>query len=52
MSAADPRGFLYRSLDPNEAQRLAVRHLAGHDVGELYLQYRVSVGFGFVVGRL
>ena len=52
MSAADPRGFLYRSLDPNEAQRLAVRHLAGHDDGELYLQYRVSESFGFDDGRL
>jgi TldD protein len=52
MSAADPRGFLYRSLDPDQAQRLAVRHLAGHDDGELYLQYRVSESFGFDDGRL
>ena len=51
-SAADPRGFLYRSLDPDEAQRLAARHLAGHDDGELYLQYRVSEAFGFDDGRL
>ena len=42
MTAVDPRGFLYRSLDPDEAQRLAARHLAAHDDGELYLQYRVS----------
>ena len=52
MSAADPRGFLYRSLDPQEAQCLAVRHLSGHDDGELYLQYRVSEAFGFDDGRL
>ena len=52
MTAADPRGFLYRSLDPGEAQRLAVRHLAGHDDGELYLQYQVSESFGFDDGRL
>jgi (2Fe-2S) ferredoxin len=30
---ADPRGFLYRSLDPQEAERLAARHLSGHDDG-------------------
>jgi TldD protein len=48
----DPRGFLYRSLDPDDAQRLAARHLAGHDDGELYLQYRVSEAFGFDDGRL
>ena len=48
----DPRSFLYRSLDPQEAQRLAARHLAGHDDGELYLQYRVSEAFGFDDGRL
>jgi TldD protein len=52
MSAADPRGFLYRTLDPDEARRLAARHLAGHDDGELYLQYRVSESFGFDDGRL
>jgi TldD protein len=52
MSSADPRGFLYRSLDPQEAQRLAARHLAAHDDGELYLQYRVSEAFGFDDGRL
>ncbi len=51
-TAADPRGFLYRDLDPNEAQRLAARHLSGHDDGELYLQYRVSEAFGFDDGRL
>jgi TldD protein len=52
MTFADPRGFLYRSLDPDEAKRLAGRHLAGHDDGELYLQYRVSEAFGFDDGRL
>ena len=50
--SSDPRNFLYRSLDPAEAQRLAARHLAGHDDGELYLQYRVSEAFGFDDGRL
>jgi TldD protein len=52
MTYADPRGFLYRSLDPDEARRLASRHLAAHDDGELYLQYRVSEAFGFDDGRL
>jgi len=32
---ADPRRFLYRSLDPDGARRLAARHLSGHDDGEL-----------------
>jgi TldD protein len=49
---ADPRAFLYRSLDPDEAQRLATRHLDAHDDGELYLQYAVSEAFGFDDGRL
>jgi TldD protein len=52
MSTAGPHGFLYRSLDPQEARRLAARHLSGHDDGELYLQYRVSEAFGFDDGRL
>jgi len=52
MSFSDPRGFLYRSLDPDEAKRLVGRHLAGHDDGELYLQYKVSEAFGFDDGRL
>jgi TldD protein len=52
MIAADPRHFLYRSLDPGEAERLAVRHLAAHDDGELYLQYSASEAFGFDDGRL
>jgi TldD protein len=49
---SDPRAFLYRTLDPDEAQRLAARHLSAHDDGELYLQYRVSEAFGFDDGRL
>ena len=52
MIAADPRHFLYRSLDPDEARRLAAIHLAGHDDGELFLQYRASEAFGFDDGRL
>ena len=49
---SDPRRFLYRSLDPDGAQRLAARHLAAHDDGELYLQYSASEAFGFDDGRL
>jgi TldD protein len=50
---ADPRNFLYRGgLDPDQAAKLAARHLAAHDDGELYLQYRVSESFGFDDGRL
>jgi TldD protein len=52
VNAADPRNFLYRTLDPDEARRLARRHLERHDDGELYLQYRVSEAFGFDDGRL
>ncbi len=52
MTVADPRSFLYRGLDPDAARRLAARHLAGHDDGELYLQYRVSEAFDFDDGRL
>ena len=52
MSAADPRRFLYRSLDPDEAGRLAARHLAGCDDGELYLQYAATEAFVFDDGRL
>ena len=50
--ATDPRRFLYRSLDPDGAKRLAATHLAGHDDGELYLQYSASEAFGFDDGRL
>src|SRR5687767_13047135 len=54
MTAADPRRFLYREgmLDPDEARRLAARHLARCDDGELYLQYSASETFGFDDGRL
>jgi TldD protein len=52
MTAADPRRFLYRSLDPEAAARLAAKHLAGCDDGELYLQYAATEAFGFDDGRL
>ena len=52
MNGADPRHFLYSTLDPDEAKRLAARHLAGYDDGELYLQYGLSEAFGFDDGRL
>jgi TldD protein len=52
MTFADPRRFLYRTLDPDAAGRLAARHLTGHDDGELYLQYSASEAFGFDDGRL
>ena len=48
----NPRDLLYRALDPAEAASLAARHLARHEDGELYLQYRVSEAFGFDDGRL
>jgi TldD protein len=49
---ADPRRFLYRSLDPDAARRLASTHLDRHDDGELFLQYSASEAFGFDDGRL
>ena len=52
MTALDPRRFLYRSLDPEGARRLAAAHLASCDDGELYLQYSASEAFGFDDGRL
>jgi TldD protein len=52
MTGPDPRRFLYRSLDPDGARRLAAKHLAAHDDGELYLQYSASEAFGFDDGRL
>src|SRR5436853_2779461 len=52
MNSADPRHFLYRSLDPDAALRLAARHLSPHDDGELFLQYSASEAFGFDDGRL
>ena len=52
MTAADPRRFLYRSLDPETARDLTTKHLGGCDDGELYLQYSISESFGFDDGRL
>ncbi|MGN6590330.1 MAG: metalloprotease TldD [Sphingomicrobium sp.] len=52
MTAPDPRRFLYRSLDPDGARRLAAKHLGTHDDGELYLQYSTNEAFGFDDGRL
>ncbi|HEX3422195.1 MAG TPA: metalloprotease TldD [Sphingomicrobium sp.] len=52
MTAPDPRGFLYRNLDPEAARELARKHLSAHDDGELYLQYAASEAFGFDDGRL
>ena len=51
MTAA-PRDYLYRSLDPDGARRLAAKHLSGCDDGELFLQYATSEAFGFDDGRL
>lgn len=51
-AAADPRHFLYRSLDPERARQLASMHLSSCDDGELYLQYSASEAFGFDDGRL
>ena len=50
--SSDPRRFLYRTLDPDAARRLAATHLARHDDGELFLQYSASEAFGFDDGRL
>src|SRR4051795_10942844 len=52
MTGLDPRRFLYRGLGADGAQRLATKHLAAHDDGELYLQYSASEAFGFDDGRL
>jgi TldD protein len=52
MTTPDPRRFLYRSLDPDGARRLANKHLSPCDDGELYLQYSASEAFGFDDGRL
>lgn len=52
MTISDPRRFLYRNLDPDAARRLASKHLAGHDDGELYLQYNTTESFSFDDGRL
>jgi TldD protein len=52
MTGPDPRRFLYRTLDPDGARRLAATHLERHDDGELFLQYAASEAFGFDDGRL
>ena len=52
MTYQDPRGFLYRELSPETAQRLTSDALGRADDGELYLQYRKSEAFGFDDGRL
>ena len=52
MTAPDPHRFLYRTLDPDAARRLAAKHLSAMDDGELYLQYSASEAFGFDDGRL
>jgi TldD protein len=52
MTAPDPRRFLYRTLDPDGARKLAAKHLSACDDGELFLQYAASEAFGFDDGRL
>ncbi len=52
MTYTDPRSFLYRQLDPEQAQALTHKALASADDGELYLQYARSEAFGFDDGRL
>jgi TldD protein len=48
----NPRNLLYRTLDPDEARKLAARHLSPCDDGELFLEHSVSEAFGFDDGRL
>jgi TldD protein len=48
----NPQGFLYRTLDRDDALRLAGKHLQFCDDGELFLEYRASEAFGFDDGRL
>ena len=48
----NPRNLLYRTLDPDDARKLAARHLSSCDDGELYLEHSVSEAFGFDDGRL
>jgi TldD protein len=48
----NPRNLLYRTLDPDEARKLAARHLSDCDDGELFLEHSVSEAFGFDDGRL
>jgi TldD protein len=48
----NPRSFIYRNLDPDDARRLAAKHLSSCDDGELFLEYGASEAFGFDDGRL
>jgi len=48
----NPRSLLYRHLDPDDACRLAARHLSACDDGELFLEHSSSEAFGFDDGRL
>jgi TldD protein len=48
----NPRNLLYQTLDPDEARKLAGRHLSACDDGELFLEHSVSEAFGFDDGRL
>ena len=48
----NPRSLLYRTLDPDDARKLAARHLSPCDDGELFLEHSVSEAFGFDDGRL
>jgi len=48
----NPRNLLYRNIDPDDARKLAARHLSSCDDGELYLEHSVSEAFGFDDGRL
>jgi TldD protein len=48
----NPRNLLYRTFDPDEAKRLAAKHLSGCDDGELFLEHSVTEAFGFDDGRL
>ncbi len=48
----NPRNLLYRTLDPDEARKLAARHLSTCNDGELFLEHSVSEAFGFDDGRL
>ena len=48
----NPRQLLYRTLDPDDALKLAARHLSSCDDGELFLEHSVSEAFGFDDNRL
>ncbi len=51
-SPGDPRAHLFRSIDPETAQRATADLLARCDDGELYLQHMASETFGWDDGRL